>query len=220
MIFWAGILIAVLFAISAIKLGFYHAWTMLFNLVVAAYVTIRLGPFLEYNFSSAASGQYTRTLWLLATGMGTFLILQGIAYVLLIGQFEVTFPRAINIIGSGLLGFAAGFLVWSFGTFLFCTTPMCQSHYVKEIGFDTKTFEEAKMQPYLIWWCNFLDKFVGSSEESVPVDKVIKEILTKPVIKAVPDANSIRPGIISEPNGRTGRPPAPTAPEPNSEIPP
>ena len=42
--FWIGILVAVLFAYSAIKLGFYHTWTMLFNLVIAVYVALRISP--------------------------------------------------------------------------------------------------------------------------------------------------------------------------------
>ena len=42
---WLGILIAVLFALSARKMGFYHAWTMLFNIVIAVYLAIRIGPF-------------------------------------------------------------------------------------------------------------------------------------------------------------------------------
>ena len=47
MVFWIGILVAVIFAYSAIKLGFYHAWTMLFNLVIAVYVALRISPAIE-----------------------------------------------------------------------------------------------------------------------------------------------------------------------------
>ena len=222
MIFWAGILIAVLFALSAIKLGFYHAWTMLVNLVIAVYMAVRIGSSLEDFFPAAVSGQYSRTLALLATGTGVFLVLQGIAYVLLIGQFEVTFPRAVNLIGSALLGFLAGFLVWSFGTFVFCTTPLCENQFVKEVGLDTKTFEEAKMQSYLVWWCNFMDKFVGTNDEPIAVDKVVKDLLTQPVKRSasVADVNSrglvMRPGNVSEPNCST----RPSSTEPNSVIPP
>ena len=117
---------------------------MLFNVLVAVYLAIRIGPALEEFFPAVVSGQYARTLALLATGTGTFLILQGISYVLLIGQFEVTFPRAVNVIGSGLLGFSAGFLIWSFGTFVFCTTPLCQNQSVKEIGLDAKNSKRLK----------------------------------------------------------------------------
>jgi hypothetical protein len=201
-VFWIGILIAVIFAYTAIKQGFYHAWTLQFNMAVSVYIAVRVGSGLEDFVPAAVGGQYARTFALLGAWLGTFLILHGIAYVLLIGQFEVTFPRAANVLGSGILGFLAGFLIWSFGTFVFCTTPLCQNKYVKEIGLDTKTFEEAKMQSYLVGWCGFMDKFVGSSDEPPPVDKVIRELLIKPE-KIAADANSrgaSRPVITNEPN--------------------
>jgi hypothetical protein len=224
MVFWLGILIAVIFAYSAIKLGFYHAWTMLFNVVVAVYLAVRIAPALEDFFPAAVSGQYARTLALLATGTGTFLILQGITYVLLIGQFEVTFPRAVNVLGSGLLGFWAGFLIWSFGTFVFCTTPLCQNQFVKEIGLDTKTFEEAKMQSCLVSACNFMDKFVGSGNDPVPAEKVIRDLLIKPAnnTTAIADANargtSIRPVNTNEPNNSMNPISARSSPDSNNVI--
>jgi Colicin V production protein len=199
MVFWIGIFAAVLFAYSAIKLGFYHAWTMLFNLVIAVYVAVRISPMIEEYLPVAMAGQYGKTMALLATWLVTFLILHGIAYVLLIGQFEVTFPRVFNTLGSGILGFLAGFLIWSFGTLLVCTTPFSQQQYVKELGFETKTFQEAKMQPYLVWWCNFLDKIVASGESPVSAEQTIKELLIKPA-KSAPVKAKSGTASIADPN--------------------
>jgi ABC-type xylose transport system permease subunit len=223
MVLWISILIAVIFAYSTIKLGFYHAWTTLFNLLVAVYIAVRIGPVLEDFFPAAVSGQYSKALSLLATATGTFLILQGIAYVLLIGQFEVTFPRAVNTIGSGLMGFIAGFLVCSFATLIICTTPFSQQQYVKELGLDTKTFEETKMQSCLVGLCKFMDTFVASGDP-VSVEKTIKELLIKPVNNAVTDANARgglnRPINTNEPNNYINPVSARRSPEPNSIIPP
>lgn len=228
-VFWISILIAVIFAYSTIKLGFYHAWTMLFNLLVAVYIAVRIGPVIEEFFPAAVSGQYGKTLALLTTGMATFLILQGIAYVLLIGQFEVTFPRVVNIVGSGIIGLLAGFLVCSFATFVICTTPFSQQQYVKELGLDTKTFEEAKMQSYLVWWCKFMDTFVASGNDTVGVEKTIKDLLLiTPASNTVGNANTRndsirpRPGDANEPNrpNYPSRLPASSPREPNTEIPP
>jgi hypothetical protein len=224
MVFWIGILIAFIFAYSTIKLGFYHAWTMLFNLLVAVYIAVRIGPVLEDFFPAAVSGQYSNALSLLAMGTGIFLILQGIAYVLLIGQFEVTFPRAINIVGSGLMGFLAGFLICSFATLIICTTPFSQQQYVKELGLDAKTFEEAKMQSCLVGLCNFMDTFVASGSDPVSTEKTIKEMLIKPVKKAAADANakgnSNRPNNANEPNNYITPASVRRSPEPNNIIPP
>jgi hypothetical protein len=213
MIFWISVLIAVVFAYSTIKLGFYHAWTMMFNLLVAVYMAVRIGPFVQDFFPAAIDGQYSKALALLATGTGTFLILQGIAYVLLIGQFEVTFPRAMNILGSGLMGFLAGLLVCSFAMLVICTTPLCQKQSVKEIGLDAKNFEEAKMQSCLVKTCNFMDIFVGSNDNHVPVEKTIKELLLIPVKNIPKDANTAgvsqqpKPADVTE-SDRTANPPA------------
>jgi len=222
-VFWLSILIAVLFAYSTIKLGFYHAWTMLFNLLVAVYIAVRIGPVLEDFFPAATNGQYGKAISLLATGTGTFLILQGIAYILLIGQFEVAFPRTVNTLGSGLMGFLAGFTICSFATLVICTTPFSQQQYVKEIGLDAKTFEEAKMQSCLVKLCKFMDTFVASSDP-VDAEKTIKELLIKPVNKAVTDANARgglnRPINVNEPNNSINPASIRRSPEPNNIIPP
>lgn len=224
MALWIGILASVLFAYSAIKLGFYHAWTMLFNFVIAIYVAVRIGPSIEEFLPAAIDGgQYSKTMALLATGLVTFLILHSIAYTLLIGQFEVTFPRVLNTLGSAIVGFLAGFLIWSFGTLVVCTTPFCQQQYVKEIGFGVKTFEEAKMQSYLTGWCNFLDKIVASDESTVSVEQTIKELLIKPE-KRTPVKAQIGTASIqsSDPNdiNKPYSPNEPPATESHTVIPP
>jgi hypothetical protein len=196
---------------------------MLFNFVIAVYVAVRVSPMVEEFLPAAVGGEYSKTMALLATGLVTFLILHGIAYTLLIGQFEVSFPRVVNILGSGILGFLAGFLIWSFGTLLVCTTPFCQQQYVKEIGFETKTFQEAKMEPYLVWWCSFMDKIVASGESPVSAEQTIKDLLIKPAkhtpAKAKTETASIQPVDANEPNKPYG-PNQPPAAEPHTAIPP
>ena len=200
MLFWTGILVAAIFAYSAVKLGFYHAWTMLFNVVIAVYLGIKLGPAVEEFVPM--SGQYCRTIAVLATGVGAFLILQGIAYVFLIGQFTVTFPRGLSTLGSGLLGFLAGFLIWSYAAVVICTTPFSDNDYLKQIGFESKNLEEAKVQPYLVWWCSIVDKLVVSGEEQTSVEQTVHDLLTRPVQTGT--------------KGKTGRPVISTdANEPN-----
>jgi len=243
MVFWIGILIAVGFAYSAIKLGFYHAWTMLFNVVVAVYLGIRLGPAVA-DFVPM-SGEYRTTLAVLGTAVGTFLVLHGISYVFLLGQFEVTFPRVFNTLGSGLVGFLAGFLMWSFATLVICTTPFCQNASFKDIGFDSKKFEEAKMQPYLVWWCNFVDKLVVSGDSQPGAEQAIKSLLAEPAgsgTKAVtfeagsadtnkpcepgvaeglrPPQGVLRRGEPNYPRRTSGRPSSPNETQPHTVIPP
>jgi hypothetical protein len=201
MVFWIGILIAVGFAYSAIKLGFYYAWTMLFNVVVAVYVGIRFWPVIEEFVPMG--GQYSKTLAVLATTAGTFLVLHGISSAFLLGQFEVTFPRLLNTLGAGLLGLMAGFLVWSFAALVVYTTPFSENAFVKEVGFNSKQFKEAKIQPYLVWWCNFVDKFVALENGGTSAENTIKDLMTKPKPAKPADANEPNQLALSKVEGPT-----------------
>ena len=198
MIFWIGILIAVIFAWTAIKLGFYHAWTLLFNIVIAVYLGVRLAPLIE-DFVSM-DWQYSKTLMVLATGLMTFLILHGICSTFLFGQFEVTFPRSLNVLGSGLFGFLAGFLAWCFILLVFCTLPISENRYVKDIVLGDKSFEETKMESYLGWWCNVIDTVVSTPQPRDDVDKAIKELLTKPVSQTAKSRPLGMVRDVNEPN--------------------
>ncbi len=174
MAFWLGILVAALIAASAVKLGFYQSWTLLFNLVIAVYIAIHLNPIVAEMIPAAADTAYCKALCALAVAVAAFLILHGIAYVFFIGQFNVTFPRILETMGSGFLGFLAGFLIWSFAALLISTTPLSENSLVNSMGFDARKFEEAKMQSYLLWWCNLLDTVaISDPAEQTSKDAVI-----------------------------------------------
>jgi len=218
MVFWIGILIAVGFAYSAIKLGFYQAWTTLFNVVIAVYLGVMFGPVIE-GFVPMDS-QYSRTLAVLAAGVGAFAVLHGISYVFLLGQFTVTFPRALNTLGSGLFGFLTGFLVWSFAAIVVCTTPLSDNAFVKDIGFDSRKLEEVKVQSYLVWWCDLVDKVAapgalrpGSTSlttggsprlRSGQAGQAVRDLLTKPAkhkkTGTAGQPDSTQPADVNEPN--------------------
>lgn len=176
MVFWVEILIAVGFAYVAIKSGLYQTWTLVFNLVIAIYLGIHISPSIE-SFVPASS-QYCRPLAILGSGVGIFLILQSIANTFMIGQVEVTFHRSINVMGSGLLGFLMGLLLWSFASLIFCTTPFCESGFVKDIGLERKDFEEAATSRCIVWSCGFVDKFVATGGSRAETKQEIKELLS------------------------------------------
>jgi hypothetical protein len=217
MVFWIGILIAVAFAASSLKFGLYHAWTMLFNVLIAVYLGVRLGPFVQDLIPS--SGQYSVTLAVLATGLASFLVLHGISYVFLIGQFDVTFPPTIGKLGSAIFGFLAGFLVWSFISLLICTTPCSQNKFVKDVGMCREGFEKMHAQSYLVWWCSALDKLVGSGDTDTGAKQAIAGLLFNPQTKSAsaakhPDANElnlpavpIQPAIAPVPESNEALPP-------------
>lgn len=40
MAFWIGLLVAIIFAAMAIKVGLYETWAMLFNIIISVYLAV------------------------------------------------------------------------------------------------------------------------------------------------------------------------------------
>lgn len=177
MIFYLGILFAGLFAWLAFKVGFYQIWTALFNILIAVYLAIHLSSLITEIIPAAGSTEISKTLCMLVTAAAVFLIMHGISYVFLLGQFNVTFPKILDTVGAGFVGFLAGFLVWSFVTFLICTGPISDNVVVKTVGLDSQSFKEAKMESYLLWWGNLFDTVVAPHDEPNNTEKAIAGLL-------------------------------------------
>ena len=175
MVFWIGILVGGLFAWLAIKIGFYEIWTMLFNIMVSVYLAVFLGPVIAKIIPGLGQGGYSNALAILAVGVVTFLILYGISYILLTGQFTISFPKVLDILGAGLLGFLTGFLVWSFVSLLICVAPVSQNACIKEIGFDRQS-QQANIS-YVSWWCDRVNTMVFSKDNYLTAEQGIDNLL-------------------------------------------
>jgi len=140
MVFWIAILAGILFVWLAVRLGFYATWVLLFNIVISIYVAIFLTP-LIVSFAPAAGqvASYGAALSMLVLAGGCFALLHGLSYVFLTGQFNIAFPRIFDIVLSGVLGFAAGFLILSFAAIVLTTTPLAQQEIVSSIGFNEQS---------------------------------------------------------------------------------
>lgn len=207
MVFWAGILVAALFARMAIKIGFYETWAMLFNIAVSVYLGLSLRPLLTEFVPSAGDTPYGSALTILGIAIGAFLILHGISFVFFTGQFSVSLPKVLNIIGAGLLGFVAGFLVWSFVSFLVSTTPIFESAYLKQ-HFDLGSQIRQTSVPVVCWWCSFVNKIVSSEAEG--------DIIKQELDGLIKNTEKNKRSVITEPNDteKTNKPNM--LPEPNS----
>jgi apolipoprotein N-acyltransferase len=133
MVFWLGILVGAVFAWFAVRIGFYGMWTMLFNIIISVYLAIYLQP-VVVNVPGLGDTLYTNALAMVGTAIAVFLILHSISYAFLTGQLIPTFPKVFNTLGTGFLGFLAGFLVWSFVALLVYVTPISQNAFIKSIG--------------------------------------------------------------------------------------
>lgn len=160
MVFWLGILAGGIFVWFSIKIGFYEIWAMLFNIVISIYVAIFLTPTVLDVIPGAGDIPCCNAFALSVLGVVTFLILYGITYIFLTGQFKVAFPKLFEILFTGILGFLAGFLVLSFAALVITITPISQNRFVKQIGF-TRESQEANIS-YMCMWCDLVNSIVSS----------------------------------------------------------
>ncbi len=199
MVFWIGILVGGLFAWLAVKMGFYETWAFAFNIVISIYLAVFLSPIIAAIVPVPGDMSYNNALCMIAVAVAAFLILHGISYIFLTGQFSVSFPKVFDILGSGFLGFLAGLLVWGFVGLLIYTTPISQNPIVKQIGFSSQ-FEQCSM-PVISWWCNLVNKVVSNQENGYTTEQAISEMLKKAEKKSPPKpVKQAEPNEPAEPN--------------------
>lgn len=205
MVFWIGILVAVVFACFAVRTGFYEMCVMLFNIVVAIYLAVFLRETIADIVGTAGSTAYNNALIMAATAIVPFLILHGISYIFLTGQFNISFPKILDTFVAAFLGFLAGSLVYSFLCLLICTTPLSQNTFVKKIGFTNQASQAALSHTY--WWCNQVNKIVSHADGECTTEQLVSELLksiepksrqrpSKPI--QAPDPNNTEPSSRNE----------------------
>lgn len=181
MMFWIGILASGIFARFAIKLGFYQTWVLLFNIIISIYLSLYLQPVIA-NTPAVSGTLYSNFLAMAAVALASFLILHGISYTFFTGQFTVSFPKVFDTLGTGLLGFLAGFLVWSFLSLLIYTTPVSQNNLIKEIGF-TSGFQQTSAS-YVSRFCNLVNAVVSSQDNKLSAEQTISKLMKDLELKA------------------------------------
>jgi len=175
MVFWAGILAAAFFAWLAVKIGFYETWTMLFNIVISIYLSVFLTPVITSMVPAAGDTAYGNALTLITVAAGAFLILHGVSYSFLTGRFSVWFPRPLDNVGSGLLGFLAGLLIWSFLALVILVSPLSQAGFAQDI--DLRNAVEQTSVPYIAWWCDLVNGIVAAGDNKYTTRQVISKLL-------------------------------------------
>jgi len=185
MMFWLGILVAVVFLWFGVKRGFYEIWALWFNVLVSVYLSVFLTPMIV-QATAAEEMSFSSMLVMLGIAIGTFVILHGISYILLIGQFKVTFPKIIDVAGGGFLGFLTGYLIWSFLLVAISVSPISQNSFAKAIGLSNSQGGIS----YVAWWGDLVNGVVGSegSEQSTKqaiagLVQIVKEIEETKVVR-------------------------------------
>jgi len=206
MVFWVGILVGGAFAWFTIKRGFYETLALVFNIVISIYLAVFLGPVIADVVPSAGDTLYGNALCMLVIAIGSFLILHGISYTFITGQFTISFPKIFDILGTGFLGFLAGFLVWSFVGLLIYTTPISQQPIVKEIGFGSQ-FQQTSVS-YISRFCNLVNAIVFSQDNERTTQQALSGLLKSAesrVQDKTAEPNDVETSITGE--GQPGPPP-------------
>jgi uncharacterized membrane protein required for colicin V production len=167
MFFWIGIIIGVVFAVLATKLGFYDTLVHFINALISIYLALFLTPFVLQVVPGAGDIPYGTIVTTAITGIGSFIILYAISYLLLIGQFKVSFSKAFDTLFGGLVGFLLGFLVLSFMSILATTTTVSQV-----TDFLENNTIESNLS-YVCWWCDIIHGFVGVEDTEQPSRQAI-----------------------------------------------
>jgi len=175
MIFWTCILVGGLFAWLAIKIGFYETVVHLFNIIISIYVAIFITPFILVTFPAAGNMPCCQAVAPASIAVGMFLILYGIAYVFLTGQFKVSFPKVFDILFAGILGFFTGFLVASFAALIIMLTPLSRNTFMNKAGFNRTSI--ADNLTYVCKLCDSVHWFVSLPGENVTSKEIISEML-------------------------------------------
>ena len=176
MVFWTSILAGGLFAWLATRIGFYETWTMLFNIVISIYMAVFLTPAIVDIAPAAGDTSYGTGLSLAVAATGVFLVLHGISYVFLTGQFKVSFAKVFDLVVAGVLGFLAGCLVFSFAAFAIATTPISQNSLANRLGFNSRS--QRSNVAYVCWWCDAIDLVASSPGRTTTSRQIMDELLS------------------------------------------
>ena len=195
MFFWLAVLIGALLAALAVRIGLYETVAVFMNLLVAVYLAISVTPAMVTLIPAAADVPCGAVMMAVVVAVATFLILHGLCFALLTGQFKVPFPKILDRLLAGGLGFLAGFLLVAFFTILIALTPLAKTVPLISDN-DLKVH-----QSYLCWWCDRVHGLVGSTASTHPtqdsLDQVRRIESRQPLQgppPAEPNAHARRPG--------------------------
>jgi len=176
MVLLAGILVGGLCVWFAIRIGFYETWAMLFNIIIAIYVSLFLAqPILNLLPEETSNLPCRDALALIVVAAGSFLILYGISYILFTSQFNVTFPKIFDILFAGFLGFFGGFLILTFAAIIIALTP-----FNKYVNITQESVKDN--MSYAYWLFDGIHSKVSSQDSEITseTEKIIEQLLKKP----------------------------------------
>ncbi len=210
MVFWIAILTGALFVWLSVRRGFYETWALLFNLLVAIYVSIFLAPTVARSVPMPGGAAWCTAISMLVLAGGVFALLHGLSWVFLTGQFSIRFPSLFDVVCSGILGFVAGFLVLSFAALAMSTTPVVDHKIVTTLGLGREG--QTANVAGLARCCDLIHSVAGFADSGATRDAV-EQLLETSDRLAASDRPRHTANDSNEPNTTTPPKPQPEASE-------
>ena len=129
MITIVAIAVALFFAVIGIRLGYFKAWMMLFNILVSIYLAVMLAPVIPGLIPSVRDYHYRYPIFIIVVAIIIFAVLHSIA-IRLIGTFEASYYRKFDLVFSAVFGFISGYLLIAFIFFVICLIPLEKPGFV------------------------------------------------------------------------------------------
>ena len=131
MLLWVCILFGGLTAYLLRGRSLYANWTTLFNVGASIYISVMLAPFMLVLLAEGTQWQgYHCAGFVLLSSVILFVILEIVAaYAIVVEDVDISFPRALEFVGSKAAGFVAGFCTC--GLVLFIVTVIVMQYDYK-----------------------------------------------------------------------------------------
>ena len=228
MVFFIGILFGVLFVWIALRSGLYSTFALMFNMVIAVYLAIFLRPMILKIIPMDNMPLYANSVGMFLTAAACFAILYGITFVFFTGPYNIVFPKIFDILFAGILGFIAGFFVWSFISLLITISPISQKPFLTAFSYSSQQESYSSLR----FFCGLIHNFTAKKSADYSIENAIDDLLKnaekqmkkpEPVAPVTPPAQSATTVRSSDPNkpdtavtdSNTKPLPAPVVSDPN-----
>jgi uncharacterized membrane protein required for colicin V production len=188
---------ALVFAFIGYRKTFYPGWAVLFNLLIAVYISIMSAPQIVDKFPAVRNylGNFSYSTGIFVIAVIIFAVLQSFAFRFFTAVCVVSFPKLLNSLGAAVLGFLTGSVIAGFLFFLINITPLADYSTVRSFTQDKQTPDRAN--GVVLVSCDFIHN-ISLQPDPIGVDKQLENILAnwrKPVTGA-----NIKTPAKSEPN--------------------
>ena len=128
MLIWMILLVGVVFAVLGLRLGVFTMFTVVFNLLLAIYLSIMSTPLIVRSTPDLEMGYYAAFSMLLMA-IFLFVLLQGFAWYFFLRGSDVLFPNLFDKLAGASLGFVTGYGVLTIIILTFCIMPISRMDY-------------------------------------------------------------------------------------------